>query len=115
MSKFLKFLSILIGISTLIFLYPNVQSETILAMYNGQEFSMNLFALLCIVFIAGILSGLFYVCSFYLPVQQKMKEYKRKLEKTSISSDEDSSKVEVLEAKIATLEKALQSALDNNN
>ena len=114
MGKFLKFLSILIGTSTLIFIYPNIQSETILALYNGQEFSMNLFAFLCIVFIAGVLSGLFYVCSFYVPIQQQLKEYKRKLEKTSINSTEDSSRVEVLESKIATLEKALQSALDNN-
>ena len=40
-----------------------------------------------------------------------MKEYQRKLEKTNIISNEEMSKVSVLEAKIATLEKALESAL----
>lgn len=64
-------------------------------------------------FVAGILTGTFWAAAFYSPVQKKLKEYQRKLEKTSVQSDEESSKVAVLEAKIATLEKALQSAIEN--
>jgi len=64
-------------------------------------------------FVAGILAGVFWAASFYSPVENKLKEYQRKLEKTSVQTDEESSKVEVLEAKIQVLEKALQSALEN--
>lgn len=64
-------------------------------------------------FIAGILTGVFWAAAFYAPLQNKLKEYQRKLEKTSVQTDEESSKVEVLEAKIQVLEKALQSALEN--
>lgn len=39
--------------------------------------------------------------------------YKRELEKESISSDENYSRVKVLEAKIEVLEKALENALKN--
>ena len=63
-------------------------------------------------FIVGILVGVFWSVAYYLPHQAKLKEYQRKLEKTSVQSDEDSSKVEVLQAKIQTLEKALQDALN---
>lgn len=64
-------------------------------------------------FVIGILAGIFWAATFYSPVQNKLKEYQRKLEKTSVQTDEESSKVAVLEEKIKTLEKALQSALEN--
>ncbi len=65
------------------------------------------------VFFAGFITGLTFLSMFYIRSQKTLKEYKRKLEKTSINSNEESSKVAVLEAKIATLEKALQSTLEN--
>jgi len=64
-------------------------------------------------FVAGMLAGVFWAAAFYSPIQNKLKEYQRKLEKTSVLTDEGSSKVEVLEEKIKTLEKALKSALEN--
>lgn len=64
-------------------------------------------------FIVGVLAGIFWAASFYLPVEKRLREYQRKLEKTSVQTDEESSKVAVLEEKIKTLEKALQSALEN--
>lgn len=64
-------------------------------------------------FVTGILTGVFWAAAFYAPIQNKLKEYQRKLEKTSVQTDEESSKVEVLEAKIQTLEAALKSALEN--
>lgn len=66
-------------------------------------------------FVAGLLVGIFWAAAFYIQVQKKLKEYQRKLEKTSVQSTEDSSKVSVLESKIEVLEKALKSALDKNN
>lgn len=65
-------------------------------------------------FVTGILTGIFWAASFYAPVQTKLKEYQRKLEKTSVQTYEESSKVAVLEEKIKTLEKALQSALEKD-
>ena len=114
MKLFLKFLSILIIAAVLLIAEPNAQAEINLLLFDGDALSINLFLLIFLIFGAGGLTGLFYACAFYLPVQKKMKEYQRKLEKTSINSTEESSKVAVLEAKIATLEKALQSALENN-
>ena len=46
---------------------------------------------------------------------KKINVYQRKLEKESISSDENSAKVKVLEAKIQVLEKALENALSKND
>ena len=41
----------------------------------------------------------------------KIKAYQRQLEKESISSDDNSARVKVLEQKIEVLEKALENAL----
>ena len=67
------------------------------------------------IFFAGFFLGIIFVLIPFLRIQKRLKEYQRRLEKTSVQSDSDSSKVSVLEAKIATLEKALQSALNNKD
>ena len=38
-------------------------------------------------FVIGIIAGILWAASFYSPVQNKLKEYQRKLEKTSIQGD----------------------------
>lgn len=73
----------------------------------------SLVQVILMAFVAGMLAGIFWAASFYSPVQAKLKEYQRKLEKTSVQSTEESSKVTVLEEKIKVLEKALQTALEN--
>lgn len=70
------------------------------------------FTLLLALFI-GFIIGVLFMAFFYIRSNKKLKEYQRKLEKTSVQSTEDSSKVAVLEEKIKVLEKALQSALEN--
>jgi len=61
---------------------------------------------------AGIFSGAGIV-SLFLGVQNdKVKAYKRELEKSSVSGEANASKVDVLEAKIKTLEKAFSSVVD---
>ena len=64
-------------------------------------------AILCVGFIAGLLLG----CALMLNQKEKINPYKRQLEKLSVVKDSSQSKVEVLEAKIKTLETALQQAL----
>lgn len=80
-----------------------------------MTYHMSTVEIILIAFVAGLLVGIFWAASFYVQIQKKLKEYQRKLEKTSVQSTEDSSKVSVLESKIEVLEKALQSALDKNN
>ncbi len=64
------------------------------------------------IFLLGILAGLIWASALFLPLHSKMKEYQKRIEKAGISSEEDASKVAVLEAKIETLETALKNAID---
>lgn len=65
--------------------------------------------------VIGLFAGILYMQSFVILLNDKLKSYKRQVEKIDISDTENSSKVEVLEQKIVVLEKALKSALENNN
>jgi septal ring factor EnvC (AmiA/AmiB activator) len=65
-----------------------------------------------IILLAGIYVGAGTVSLFLAAQNEKIKAYKRELEKTSISGMTNASKVEVLEAKIKTLEKALTTVMD---
>lgn len=78
------------------------------------------------VYLTGILApGLIFFCGFLFGVflmnikvnvkNDKINSYKRELEKESIASSENSSRVKVLESKIEVLEKALENALKSNN
>ena len=62
-----------------------------------------------------ILSGIFVVYMFLAAQNDKVKAYQRELEKTSISGASNASRVEVLEAKIKTLEKAFSAVIDERS
>ena len=63
------------------------------------------------IFFSGVLLGI-VLMMFRLTVKNdKISSYKRELEKESVASDENASKVKVLESKIEVLEKALENAL----
>lgn len=64
------------------------------------------------IFISGVGIGLFLMAIKLNSKNNVLSSYKRELEKESISSDESSAKVKVLEAKIEVLEKALENALN---
>lgn len=66
-----------------------------------------------IVFLSGIILGMCFVALKLNVKNAKIDTYKRELEKESITADENSSKVKVLEQKIEVLEKALENALNN--
>lgn len=75
-----------------------------------SEIKLSLYTI--IILCAGLFSGA-GVISLFLGVQQdKVKAYKRELEKTSVSGEANASKVDVLEAKVKTLEKAFSSVVD---
>lgn len=63
---------------------------------------------------AGLFSGICLFVPFYLARTEQLFAYKRELERSSVKTDNSSSQVKVLQAKIEVLEQALIDALDNN-
>ena len=74
--------------------------------------TMNIATYTLTVLGVGIFSGVCLLGQLYLSEKNKLNAYKRELEKSSVTNSSNSSKVQVLEAKIATLEKALNDALN---
>ena len=65
-----------------------------------------------LILLSGIFVGAGTVYMFLSAQKEKVKAYQRELEKTSISGLDNASRVEVLEAKIKTLEKAFNTVID---
>lgn len=78
--------------------------------YSSVKFLTGYYEL-GLIFVSGMLFGLFLMNLRLNVKNDKITSYKRELEKESLLSDESSSKVKVLEAKINVLEKALENAL----
>lgn len=83
----------------------------VLAFYLYMSLTGNIAKVL--EFIVGAIFGILLMNIMILSKNKKISSYARELEKESIASTENSSKVKVLEAKIEVLEKALQNALKN--
>ena len=85
----------------------------LLSLFEGYYSYTNLTGkwLLAGIFISGLGFGMFLMFLKLNVKNDKINSYKRELEKESISSDENSAKVKVLEQKIEVLEKALEKAL----
>ena len=62
-------------------------------------------------FLSGFALAIFLMTLKINVKNEKLNSYKRELEKESITSSENSSRVKVLESKIEVLEKALENAL----
>jgi len=62
--------------------------------------------------LGGIFVGAGTVYMFLDVAKDKVKAYQRELEKTAITGSNNASRVEVLEAKIKTLEKAFNTVID---
>lgn len=73
---------------------------------------MKLSSYTMIVLFAGLFTGAGIVYMFLSATKAKVKAYERELEKTSITGQNNASKVDVLEAKIKTLEKAFNTVID---
>lgn len=78
----------------------------------SKTLSLGIYTLL--IFILDEIAALFFFLPLMRTINEKNTAYKRQLEKTSVSNTESSSRVEVLEAKIKVLEKALEDALKKN-
>ena len=79
--------------------------------YFGYAYLTGKWMLLGI-FVSGVGIGIFLMTLRLNVKNNTLLSYKRELEKESISSDENSAKVKVLESKIQVLEKALENALN---
>lgn len=110
------FLALAIAAEIVFFAYVNFPTSVIFKILPSDSGISLPFSLLFIfAFGEGIFAGLILLYGAFLENQIKLKEYKRALEKTSVNADCDSSKVAVLESKIEVLEKALKTALEQNN
>lgn len=113
-------LSIVMFVSVVFLAYLNINTSLSFVIWKGLHSSnllvyhSHFFKVILLVFILGILVGSSWAAAFYSPMQKKLKEYQRKLERTSVQSNDGSAKVAVLEEKVKVLEKALQSALEKN-
>ena len=93
--------------------FANNQAQLVFGEHAGLLYKatrMSTYTFL--VLIVGVFVGAGTVNLFLSAVNDKVKAYQRELEKTSISGSANASKVEVLEAKIKTLEKAFDTVID---
>lgn len=81
---------------------------------NGQYLAkaVRISTYTVLILLSGIFVGAGTVYMFLSAQKEKVKAYQRELEKTSISGLNNASRVEVLEAKIKTLEKAFNTVID---
>lgn len=109
----------IIMVTIVIFLaYLNTETGLSFVIWKGLNhpnmlvYHSRFFQVILIVFLLGIFTGTSWASAYYSPIEKKLKEYQRKLEKTSVHSDEGHSKVAVLEEKVKVLEHALRKALE---
>lgn len=114
MRTFLKIFSILI-IAAAAYLISTNTPQSLSISILSKEYTLSFVYIAFAILASGISAGFFWGISYYMNANDKLKEYQRKLEKTSVNAECDSSKVSVLESKIEVLEKALKSALEKNN
>lgn len=86
------------------YIYSVIESQNITTLNLGIYTLISLFA--------GIFVGAGIVYMFLSAQNDKVKAYQRELERTSVSGLNNASRVEVLEAKIKTLEKAFNTVAD---
>ena len=84
--------------------------HSVLDTQNFKTFNLGIYTLVSV--ISGIFVGAGVVYMFLSAQNDKVKAYQRELEKTSVSGMNNASRVEVLEAKIKTLEKAFNTVAD---
>lgn len=107
---------ILFVLAALYLILPNSDIKLTLKLldYSAKSFTtantLGLFSTM--IFICGVMAGAGIVYIFLSLQREKTKAYKRELEKTSVLGADNASKVDVLEAKIKTLEKAFNTVID---
>ena len=93
-----------------IFMYQNFNVEVSLM---NPSINIPLWVLKGGSFIVGILTGIALSGIYILKQSEKFSALERRNEKKEIKADDADAKIKVLENKIASLEKALEKALEN--
>ncbi len=106
----LSILVLLFAIYIIIINLNNYADIRLLSGTGGGGIRVSLFT--SFILASGLFVGAGTVYMFLDAEKEKVKIYQRELEKTSISGSDSASKVEVLEAKIKTLEKAFNTVID---
>lgn len=106
MKKFITYTFLLLIIAaSLYFAYQYYTTMNLSLTSNETKFAL-------MSFVSGLSVALLLSELMMNKIQATLNAYKRELEKEAIGSTESSSKVKVLESKIAVLEKALEDALN---
>lgn len=117
MKKLFFALSIIVLVAITYLIIMNIDTTFMINYLKAQSGEYTSQVMSGALYTFGILiSGIFVgagILSLFLGIQKdKVNAYKRELEKTSISGASNASKVDVLEAKIKTLEKAFNTVVD---
>lgn len=78
----------------------------------SKNFTTSFSIYSAIIFVIGFVSAVIFFTGELKPIKMKSLEYEKRLSVTSVDKSKDKAKIESLERKIATLEKALESKLD---
>lgn len=96
----------------------NYQSKTIAnfaVSLNGEQVVISVFLVIVLFYIVGLLSGLVYSKVLTGTYKNQLAQYAKRNEKLALKSETDSDDKEVLKRKIASLEIALDNALNNKS
>jgi len=112
----MKYLSILLGLAFIfgICYISTLTSDQVLhfSVIKHSKFFINASYYTVIIFSTGVITG---ACALFVKnsnLRSQINAYKKKHEKMSVIQDSSTSEVGVLKAKIDTLEKALEKALN---
>lgn len=114
MKKIFNLFTIIILVLLALTVIYNLDKTVELSFWNDsiENYVFQFYIVALAIAVSSFVAGTLWVSASYFEVNDKLKNYKRELEKKSVNSSEKSSQVQVLESKIEVLEKALQNALD---
>ncbi len=114
MKYLLGLLSILLIVCAFINAWNNPMANIALSVpFTNLTILTNSFVYVVCVFVAGFIAGSLFGSVFLISQKEKLSPYKRQFEKMSVIKDSNEAKVQALEAKIKTLESALEQAIEN--
>lgn len=114
MKNLSAFIAFVITMAVLYSVYVNVSNISgVICPVTVEKYNMSIGYFQFITFFIGIVTGTLFLKSYFDGKIETLNAYKRKCEKLSVQSDTDETKVQALEAKIKTLEIALENALKN--
>ncbi len=114
MKYFLGFVSIAILSAMILVAWYNPSYNIALSLpFFKLTIYTTYFVYAALLSVCGFIAGVLFGGAFAIGQKEKISPIRRQLEKLTVQKDSNQSRVEVLEAKIKTLETALQKSLDD--